>query len=163
MIQKEQKMSVMRLETIYLDQVEFKLNTAPTPGIENAPELSISLGVNSEYDSKERSSRVVVSVSIPREPESSEPPFTLKVSFAGIFKFGENFPTEQIEYFQKVNCPAIIFPYLRETVADVVRRAGLPPLHLPPFNFVAMYKKGNEKPQKKIPKKRNKKIPEYTH
>jgi preprotein translocase subunit SecB len=29
----------------------------------------------------------------------------------------------------------MIFPYIRETVSDVVLRAGFPPLQLAPFNF----------------------------
>ncbi|NSW86690.1 MAG: protein-export chaperone SecB [Syntrophobacteraceae bacterium] len=37
--------------------------------------------------------------------------------------------------YAAVNCPAIIFPYLRETLADLTRRAAFPPLHLPITNF----------------------------
>jgi len=39
----------------------------------------------------------------------------------------------------EIDCAALIFPYLRETIADLTRRAGLAPLHLPPINFVDFY------------------------
>jgi len=47
---------------------------------------------------------------------------------------------EQIKKVGIVNCAAIIFPYLREHLADLTRRSGLPPFHLPPINFVKVYK-----------------------
>jgi preprotein translocase subunit SecB len=36
-------------------------------------------------------------------------------------------------------CPSVIFPFVRETVADLVQRAGFPPLLLQPVNFDALY------------------------
>jgi preprotein translocase subunit SecB len=36
-------------------------------------------------------------------------------------------------------CPALIFPFARETIADLVQRAGFPQLLLQPINFDALY------------------------
>ncbi|HEX4895146.1 MAG TPA: protein-export chaperone SecB [Solimonas sp.] len=36
-------------------------------------------------------------------------------------------------------CPAQVFPFARETVADLVQRAGFPQLLLQPINFEALY------------------------
>jgi preprotein translocase subunit SecB len=33
----------------------------------------------------------------------------------------------------------VLFPYVRETIADAVARAGFPPVHLAPINFEALY------------------------
>jgi preprotein translocase subunit SecB len=38
-----------------------------------------------------------------------------------------------------IHCPAVLFPYARETVADATMRAGFPPVHLAPINFEALY------------------------
>jgi preprotein translocase subunit SecB len=38
-----------------------------------------------------------------------------------------------------VVCPQIVFPYLRGNVADLVQRAGFPPVHLQEINFQALY------------------------
>ena len=38
-----------------------------------------------------------------------------------------------------IACPQIIYPYLRGNVADVINRAGFPPVHLAEINFQAMY------------------------
>lgn len=36
-------------------------------------------------------------------------------------------------------CPGLIFPFARETIADLVQRAGFPQLLLQPINFDALY------------------------
>jgi preprotein translocase subunit SecB len=38
-----------------------------------------------------------------------------------------------------VACPQIVYPYLRGNVADVINRAGFPPVHLAEINFQAMF------------------------
>jgi BCD family chlorophyll transporter-like MFS transporter len=38
-----------------------------------------------------------------------------------------------------VVCPNVIYPYLRANVADVIQRAGFPPIHLAEINFEALY------------------------
>lgn len=147
-------MSAMQLERIFLEKIDFKLNKRDAGGI---AETSFNLSVTAKYDKENRRALVSVSVSIPAEQTSHEQLFKLEVAFSGIFKFDENFPEEKITSFQQVNCPAILFPYLRETVADIVRRADLPSLHLPPFNFVNMYEKTEEKQKKKLLDKNTKK------
>ncbi len=36
-------------------------------------------------------------------------------------------------------CPGLIFPFARETIADLVQRGGFPQLLLQPINFEALY------------------------
>jgi preprotein translocase subunit SecB len=38
-----------------------------------------------------------------------------------------------------IACPQIVYPYLRGNVADLIQRAGFPPVHLSEINFQAMY------------------------
>ncbi len=38
-----------------------------------------------------------------------------------------------------IACPQIVYPYLRGNVADIITRAGFPPVHLAEINFQAMY------------------------
>lgn len=76
-------------------------------------------------------------------------PYYFEVRAGGLFKF-DKLPTKKIlEQFARISCPAIIFPYIRETVADLTRRAGFPPLHLDPINFIEIAKGTEEKKKKK--------------
>ena len=38
-----------------------------------------------------------------------------------------------------VDCPAILFPFMRRVLADVVRDGGFPPLMLDPIDFGRLY------------------------
>jgi preprotein translocase subunit SecB len=64
--------------------------------------------------------------------------FLVECKQAGIFEV-RNIPDEQMQGVLSVACPQIIYPYLRGNVADVITRAGFPPVHLAVINFQSMY------------------------
>jgi preprotein translocase subunit SecB len=64
--------------------------------------------------------------------------FLVEAKQAGIFEI-RNVPQEQLGSIVGIACPQIVYPYLRGNVADVVQRAGFPPVHLAEINFQAMY------------------------
>ena len=64
--------------------------------------------------------------------------FSVEVAQAGIFQV-LNVPAEHIDSLMGVHCCQFLYPYLRATVADVVTRAGFPPLYLPFISFDAFY------------------------
>jgi len=64
--------------------------------------------------------------------------FLVEAAQAGIFTI-KGIPTEQMQGVLAVHCPTVLFPYVRETIADAVARAGFPPVHLAPINFEALY------------------------
>jgi len=64
--------------------------------------------------------------------------FLVEAAQAGIFTI-RGVPPEQLQPVIAINCPTVLFPYIRETLADAVGRAGFPPVHLAPINFEALY------------------------
>jgi preprotein translocase subunit SecB len=64
--------------------------------------------------------------------------FLVEARQAGIFEV-RNFPQEQMDRVLGIVCPQIVYPYLRGNMADVIQRAGFPPVHLGEINFQAMY------------------------
>ena len=64
--------------------------------------------------------------------------FLVEAKQAGIFEI-RNLPEEQMGAIMGVACPQIVYPYLRGNVADVITRAGFPPVHLAEINFQAMF------------------------
>jgi preprotein translocase subunit SecB len=64
--------------------------------------------------------------------------FLVEVSQAGIFQI-RNVPDADLDPILGIACANILFPYARETVADLIARAGFPAIHLAPVNFEAMY------------------------
>jgi preprotein translocase subunit SecB len=58
--------------------------------------------------------------------------------YAGMFRI-KNIPEQMLEPFLLINCPTILFPFLRRLVADVTREGGFPPLLLDPIDFGALF------------------------
>ncbi len=61
-----------------------------------------------------------------------------EVKQAGIFQV-QGFTDEQQMHIANVVCPAIVFPYLRANIADLVTRTSMAPVHLPEMNFEALF------------------------
>jgi preprotein translocase subunit SecB len=64
--------------------------------------------------------------------------YEIDLVYAGLFKV-QNIPPQALEPFLLINCPTILFPFLRRIVADISREGGFPPLLLDPFDFAALY------------------------
>lgn len=65
--------------------------------------------------------------------------FVLEIDYVGIFHI-ENVPDEQMHPFLLIECPRMIFPFLRRVVSDVTRDGGFPALNLENIDFVSMYR-----------------------
>jgi len=64
--------------------------------------------------------------------------YDLEIVYAGMFRI-KNIPQEALEPFLLINCPALIFPFLRRLAADISREGGFPPLLLDPIDFGGLY------------------------
>ncbi|MBU2580315.1 MAG: protein-export chaperone SecB [Alphaproteobacteria bacterium] len=64
--------------------------------------------------------------------------YQLEIVYAGIFRV-QNIPDEALEPFLLINCPALLFPYLRRLASDLTREGGFPPLLLDPIDFGGLY------------------------
>lgn len=64
--------------------------------------------------------------------------FLVEVSQAAVFQI-RNVPEAELAHVLGIVCPNVLFPYARETVSDVISRAGFPPVLLAPVNFEALY------------------------
>jgi preprotein translocase subunit SecB len=70
--------------------------------------------------------------------------FLIEVQQAGVFQIINIEEAEMLPILNIV-CPNVIFPYIRETVSDIVTRAGFPPVILSPVNFEALYNESKQK------------------
>jgi preprotein translocase subunit SecB len=66
--------------------------------------------------------------------------YDLELSYAGLFHV-ENLPEQALEPFLLIECPTLLFPFVRRLVADLTRESGFPPLLLDPINFANLYAK----------------------
>src|SRR6185295_1410732 len=64
--------------------------------------------------------------------------YDLELTYAGLFEI-QNLPEQALEPFLLINCPSLLFPFLRRIVADLTREGGFPPLLLDPIDFAALF------------------------
>jgi preprotein translocase subunit SecB len=65
--------------------------------------------------------------------------FLLELEYGGLFQI-ENVPDEQLHPFLLIECPRMLFPFVRRIVSDVTRDGGFPPLNLDNIDFVGLYR-----------------------
>ena len=128
---------VFQIQRVYLK--ESSLEQPNSPGIllvQEQPTVDIQLGVNAEPVADgifEVSVTATVQTKI-----KDKTVFLVEVKQAGIFEI-RNLAQEQMNQVMGIACPQIVYPYLRGNVADLIQRAGFPPVHLSEINFQAMY------------------------
>ena len=133
----EQDTPVFQIQRVYLKDMSLEQPNSPAILLEQAqPNLDIQLGVQAEGVAEgvyEVSVMATVQTKI-----GDKTVFLVEAKQAGIFEI-RGIPEEQMASVLGVACPQIVYPYLRGNVADLITRAGFPPVHLAEINFQAMY------------------------
>ena len=65
--------------------------------------------------------------------------FVLELEYSGLFLI-ENIADEQLHPFLMIECPRMVFPFVRRIVSDITRDGGFPPLNLDNIDFVQLYR-----------------------
>jgi preprotein translocase subunit SecB len=113
----------------------FEMSTASIPN----ESKNIDITTNISVDHKKQKGNLV-GVTMTVISDGNEQPFTFTVVYEGTFRFSKMPSKEDLHRIVGINCAAIMLPYIRESVADLTRRASIPPFHMDPVNFVSAYK-----------------------
>jgi preprotein translocase subunit SecB len=65
--------------------------------------------------------------------------FLLELEYGGVFLV-ENVPDDQLHPFLMIECPRMLFPFVRRIISDVTRDGGFPPLNIDTVDFLALYR-----------------------
>lgn len=133
----EMQQPVFNIEKLYIKDLSVEVPNAPAVFMEReAPQIDVNMSTESRAlgnDVYNTSITVTITAKI-----ADKTMFLIECTQGGIFRI-QNVPQDQIPMVLGIGCPNIVFPYLRETVSDVVLRAGFPPLLLNPVNFEALF------------------------
>ena len=72
--------------------------------------------------------------------------YNVELIYGGLFRL-RGVPQHLMQPVLFVDCPTILFPFLRRVLADVIRDGGFPPLMLDPIDFVALYRQHMQQAQ----------------
>lgn len=138
--QDQQKFN-MRVVAQYVRDLSFE-NVLAQKGAssEGAPDVSVQVSLDARKRGGDNQYEVMVKVAVnSTAKESGDPLFVLELDYAGIFAI-EGVPTEQLHPFLLIECPRMLFPFIRRVVSDVTRDGGFPPLNLENIDFVGLYR-----------------------
>lgn len=91
-----------------------------------------------------------VALSLEGEARSDEGVlYNIELIYAGAFLL-RNLPQEAIQPVLFIECPALLFPFVRRLVADLSREGGFPPLLLDPIDFAGLFRRRAEQGQQPV-------------
>ena len=111
------------------------------------PDIKVKVNLDAKKRKSENQYEILIKLSVvssAKTEDSSDSEnsklFILEIEYGGIFEV-TGVPEDQIHPYLMIECPRILFPYLRRIVGDVTRDGGFPPLNLEQINFLALYQK----------------------
>ena len=117
------------------------------------PDIKVKVNLDAKKRKSENQYEVLIKLSVVSSAKTEDSNdsensklFILEIEYGGIFEV-TGVPEEQIHPYLMIECPRILFPYLRRIVGDVTRDGGFPPLNLEQINFLALYQKEIERRQ----------------
>ncbi len=124
------------LERLFVKDLSFEVPNSKVFLGEWKPEMDVQLNTETtRLDDTHYEVAVTVTVTAKNDNATA---FVAEVKQAGIFLIS-GVPEEQLTQLVGAYCPNILFPYVRETISDLVGRGSFPQLLLAPVNFDALF------------------------
>ena len=131
----------MKILGQFIRDISFEniLAQKPVAGQMN-PDIQVQVALDGRKGAAENQYEVVSKYNITSKNKGTDNVlFLLELEYSGLFQI-ENIAEEQIHPFLMIECPRMVFPFVRRIVSDMTRDGGFPPLNLDNIDFVALYR-----------------------
>ncbi len=129
--------ATFQIEKVYVKDLSLEIPGAPQAFMQQAqPQLEVRIDTGAAQFAEGYYEATVSATVTAKSGERTL--FLAEAVQAGIFQL-RNVPAEELKPLLAIACPTILFPYLRETISDLVIRGGFPPVLLAPVSFEALY------------------------
>ena len=109
-------------------------------GGEVSPEIQVQVSLDARKRQAEHQYEVICKYRVTSQNSADKAKlFLCELDYAGVFQI-EGVPEDQMHPFLMIECPRILFPFVRRILSDVTRDGGFPPFNLDPVDFVALYR-----------------------
>jgi preprotein translocase subunit SecB len=133
----DEQQPVFSIEKIYVKDLSLEVPNAPQVFMQpEQPQVEVQLA-QGVTQIEEGLYEVTVTVTVTAKA-GDRTMFLAEAAQAGIFQIRNVSPAD-LEPIVATVCPNVLFPYVRETISDVINRAGFPPVLLAPVNFDGIY------------------------
>jgi preprotein translocase subunit SecB len=122
----------------YIKDLSFENPGAPQSlqGPGQNPQLKVGVNVHAQARADE-AYEVSLNLEVHAKSDSGVI-YNVELVYGGLFHL-RNIPQNLLQPVLFVDCPTILFPFMRRVLADVVRDGGFPPLMLDPVDFGRLY------------------------
>lgn len=104
------------------------------------PDVQIQVNLDARKRQLENQYEVVIKLKITsKNKETEDKLFLLELEYGGIFLI-TGIPEDQLHPYLLIECPRMLFPFLRRIVSDVTRDGGFPPLNMDTIDFLQLYR-----------------------
>lgn len=131
----------MKILGQYIRDMSFEniLAQKPIEG-EVQPDVQVQVGLDAKKRPADKQFEVTTKFSITSTNKGGgQTIYSLEIEYAGVFEI-DNIQDEQLHPFLMIECPRMLFPYVRRIVSDVTRDGGFPPLNIDQIDFLALYR-----------------------
>lgn len=133
----DQNQPVFQIQRVYLKDLSLEQPNSPAIFLEQeSPNIEVGVEVGAEQLA-DGIFEAMVTITVTAKIKDKIA-FLVEGKQAGIFE-ARNIPADQLDPLIGIGCPNIVYPYLRSNIADIITRAGFPPVHLSEINFEAFY------------------------
>lgn len=129
------------IQKIYVK--DFSFESPQTPEVFTKSDWSPKTNLNLRSSHKagsDNNHEVVLTVTIEAK-EDEQVFFLVELQQAGLFHIA-GYSDDEFKAIVGSYCPNILFPYARESIANIVSKGGFPEFLLQPINFDALYAQG---------------------
>ncbi|MEX3017307.1 protein-export chaperone SecB [Gymnodinialimonas hymeniacidonis] len=105
------------------------------------PDIQVQVALDARKRTTENQYDVIMKLKVESKTKEDEPKsvFLIELEYGGVFSI-ENIAEQQLHPFLMIECPRMLFPFVRRIISDVTRDGGYPPLNLDQIDFVALYR-----------------------
>ena len=104
------------------------------------PDIQIQVKLDARKRSVTDQYETVIKLNInSKSKDTNDQLFLLEIEYAGVFTV-TGVPDEQLHPFLMIECPRMIFPFLRRVVSDLTQDGGFPALNLETIDFMQLYR-----------------------
>ena len=136
----------MNILAQYVRDLSFE-NILAQKGVDGGlnPEIQVNVNIDAKKRTTDKQFDVIVKLRVDSKSKNTNNVlFVLELDYGGVFQI-ENIPDDQLHPYLLIECPRMLFPFLRRIVSDITRDGGFPPLNLENIDFLKLYRQEIER------------------
>jgi preprotein translocase subunit SecB len=109
-------------------------------GTDVQPDIQVAVSLDARKRQADNQFEIVTKFKVTSKNKANgDTLFLLELDYGGIFHV-EGVPEDQLHPFLLIECPRMLFPFVRRIISDVTRDGGFPPLNIDTVDFLALYR-----------------------